>query len=1545
MQTVIIIGLIIWIVKLKINVSGLKSENENLRYHNNKLKKLIKDANIEEKPDIDVSVPRSVPINQNGYDMSYMHSAYSAASERHSVDTSGIKPMFSDEEHKKQSNTAESARQIQPVPELHADKTFETAESVRMNENAVSLNDEKTKPVSDISSETKTKETANNTASQPRKAPVYGYDTAYDKPVKTVNTANVILILGAMFVTLAGVIFINAEWWSMGNALRAILLFSFSVLFFTIHYIADKKLELISTGKAFFALGSVFFPAAMAACGIFGLFGQWLSFSGEGAALLCALTAASIGGISYGAVRTYNSPAAALSSLSAFSAAICGILVQLMPTSGAAALAVSVYSLIIVLTAPRISEKADKYFLGKYNSFVLINTCIISATDVIFSGSGITAFIGCTVAAAAFLDGRFTGKNTYFSVLPFTVLAAAASYKLFTPYSYGEMTFATVAVITAVLSCMEFFEDDHRRLFGTISLMASIPTMLINFFCFMSSAEPVYSWAYVASTAVMTMVMIVMAVRGNSIMRYMSVPSLVMLSYQFSSFLSGDKGTALAVSGVFIVCIFFVFSRFKKLRSSFSDWFFTLSAYFSGLFADILFCDTMPMQVTALAVIASAVGMAIYSGRSGNENSAPLQYLTVPFVSSLFVPAAGPVAFGDTVIQISLIMWTVVYAVLAFTDRSPEYRRYIFFGTQFSSIICFILTIDSMVFPSVYMWISAAGCFLLAYSNKDTETNIPVNICSFTVLVAMITDTARMLYQYDLTASEMFMYSISGIITAAMFFMYEFSDHRKSSVAHWLFTVSVYIYGFAAGSVECDNITVQTAVSMGLILAAAAMAFVSGRNDSFGSRVLQIFIVPMTISTAIIAENIFGEEYSVIADIILLVWSSVYVFAAMTDKMRGSRNMLLTGIQASAAVMFIHTVSDYNYPEHYLLLSAACMLIYALRDSRGKAAVNTASLIFLAATVSGGIHTVFQPEAYTAVEYGISSLLIIGSFCAYHFSDKKQSTFANAVNMLSVFISGHCMAIYSGNIDNIYAFAAGIALIVCSAAVCVISGRNESVHSKRMQYLVMPVLLSIASAVDNAFGDYVSETALGIMLSGTAAYIIMCAFDKLPSFRRYMLFGMEAMSLLMLFVSGDISDYPDVYMWTATACLTAYTFRDGKSSAPFAGMQTMFMLSVCASGARIITEHDVDFLAIALPALAGSAVLIAYHFIHGKRTEYASVSWGMTKLFASLSSSFGFISCYGWWNKYCGEMKLWITLAFSLSLAMYLFMHIYHVRKQKNNLLFVRSGIMMNPALIFTLDSFIGAPHIIFIIGMIAYAAMLFTGRFFNKKLVSENYTTDLPMLCSAAMIPSLMIVFSDYGIFADKKLWWLLWFAAAAYCFAFIGRTGGHEKLLTGMKTAGAIMLLGAYLFQPFGDIPLSFEIVFYTVGFAAFSAAMCFIYRRYSRSGRISFWASAAFAVYMLIKTYSDMLISSAVFTAAVFAVIMAVSFIVRRKRWLTLSVCGIVTLVLMMTAELWTSSSWWVYLMAAGVILIVWGIVNETVKRRKKEEKKDIFAEWKW
>ncbi|MDF2596283.1 MAG: hypothetical protein K0R69_2624, partial [Clostridia bacterium] len=120
----------------------------------------------------------------------------------------------------------------------------------------------------------------------PIKSPIYQPRQPIKKVKQPVSTINIVLIVGVLFIILAGLIFATTTWKTLPSVARTAIIFSLVIVFFGTSWMAENKLKLKQTSIAFYTLGTIFLPITMIAVGYFRLLGNWFTLMGEGRYLL-----------------------------------------------------------------------------------------------------------------------------------------------------------------------------------------------------------------------------------------------------------------------------------------------------------------------------------------------------------------------------------------------------------------------------------------------------------------------------------------------------------------------------------------------------------------------------------------------------------------------------------------------------------------------------------------------------------------------------------------------------------------------------------------------------------------------------------------------------------------------------------------------------------------------------------------------------------------------------------------------------------------------------------------------------------------------------------------------------------------------------------------------------------------------------------------------------------------------------------------------------------------------------------------------------------
>lgn len=413
-----------------------------------------------------------------------------------------------------------------------------------------------------------------------------------------VSSINVMLILGALFIIISGLIFATTAWKFLSSGVRAIVIFSFSAVFFAVSSLAERKFKLPKTGVLFYTLGSTFLPITLIAAGYFKVFGEWFSLFGGGRALLLALTFAALSAVCIKGSCDYKSKAFSWCGLISFSAAVCSLIYQFTEDSIAvSALAVSIYSFAALFLCDILSKKQSERFdvlISQLNTFAAVNTLILSISGIITTCSkeanGIISLIACIIFAAGYLKSSFTEKNGFSGAIPFTVLITFGMFAAFSPDNFKDVT-CTVTLISVIPAALSLMGLVPEKLRGALKIISNIGAVIALVFCAAAalSAEP--SWLALGAYAILAAEILVLGLmhkneaNGKAMLNVFPAACVVIalfLSRLIFSYAETPNKllytilTFTAFTAVLQVLFIFVFRT--KLRTAASDVIFALSS-------------------------------------------------------------------------------------------------------------------------------------------------------------------------------------------------------------------------------------------------------------------------------------------------------------------------------------------------------------------------------------------------------------------------------------------------------------------------------------------------------------------------------------------------------------------------------------------------------------------------------------------------------------------------------------------------------------------------------------------------------------------------------------------------------------------------------------------------------------------------------------------------------------------------------------------------------------------------------------------------------
>ncbi|MDO4864148.1 MAG: DUF2157 domain-containing protein [Ruminococcus sp.] len=102
------------------------------------------------------------------------------------------------------------------------------------------------------------------------------------------NTSTVLLIIGTSFIMLSAVTFVAANWVKLSDAAKVFIILGAAIVSLIISVILKALAKLDLTSAAFYIIGASLSVVSLFTAGSYRLFGEWYSFRGDGAALLCA---------------------------------------------------------------------------------------------------------------------------------------------------------------------------------------------------------------------------------------------------------------------------------------------------------------------------------------------------------------------------------------------------------------------------------------------------------------------------------------------------------------------------------------------------------------------------------------------------------------------------------------------------------------------------------------------------------------------------------------------------------------------------------------------------------------------------------------------------------------------------------------------------------------------------------------------------------------------------------------------------------------------------------------------------------------------------------------------------------------------------------------------------------------------------------------------------------------------------------------------------------------------------------------------------------
>ena len=565
-------------------------------------------------------------------------------------------------------------------------------------------------------------------------------------PEKKISTINIILILGALFLSLSGFIFAAATWGSLNSFFKAVVLVSFSVLFFGIHSFTERKLKLEQTGKIFYILGSVFLPAAVVAAGLLEVFGHYLSFYGDGHLLLFAILSLTVCIPFFKGAYDYKSKFFAAVSHYSFSSAVVFILFHVIPRADIAVLASAVYSLLIVIAEPFIKNfydeifGEDNVFSVQYGYFALISTTvlgIISTCVFLDDTFSVVTLFAFAVYSACFLTKSITEKNGIFSSIAFAFFITISLFSGFDPDSISSVTcvIAATALIYATLSAMGLLPEIIRKIMKGFAIaaagIAGLLAVVENINYLVDNSVP--SWEMVLASGVVFAEMLILAIRYKS-SEFKAFTFAALIWFVTDLVLVFELGLAGILISFAVIAAYFLVTRLTKLKDKLYCGINGIVFAVYTIINSVCCCvDSDVGCFAAIAVLAAGIICTILC-RSETLSAILCPILTFQTALPLFLifmdyNIVFPYSMenGDSAMSVILILFCVIASVLLFIPKAANYAK--FYGI---SVYCLlpVFIISCIIWESADFVTVLAVCAFYLVSAISTSKN---NSAAFTL--------------------------------------------------------------------------------------------------------------------------------------------------------------------------------------------------------------------------------------------------------------------------------------------------------------------------------------------------------------------------------------------------------------------------------------------------------------------------------------------------------------------------------------------------------------------------------------------------------------------------------------------------------------------------------------------------------------------------------------------------------------------------------------------------------------------------------------------
>lgn len=1060
---------------------------------------------------------------------------------------------------------------------------------------------------------------------------------------KRAAAMSVLMMIGIVFVILAGLVFSTAVWATLGEIGRTCAVGIISAMFFGISAFTGKKLKLERTSFAFYTLGTFFSAITLITAGFFGLTGTYFSVSGEGARLLYAAALLIICVLSAKGRSLFDIPAAAY--ISSFSGTLAAVLIlaQLSDSIGVFALLAAVLTAVInifmYVLDIQISDKWEKPL--RTVSAVLNGIALISGISAAFGNSPVfyaaaAVFVLRSIIAAVM---GFKGRRVYKTGLAaVTSLASGAFFALavMAKLSSGIEIFALSAAVFAVLFALGMFTFKieipecwsvpvkmSAFILNAVGIISAFNALMRNFgewngVCFAIAA------VYIVSSFAAA----VMAVCGHN--RYKEAPSAfasMFTGLAFSVMLAAELSASAAVSALsFTVMLLVLVNAVYTLPSKLPDSWKTavgISAAVLGLISvfGTLFVlidnfgswDASCFTVAALYILqAVLVTVLAYRGHSGYFKT---RWAALSQLIGIFFTLITLSQLAESEIGFMLYITVFAAAYLNFVHtlglKKPEnWKVPLKVFSYILGIFGILFTVPQMYYHSewtyhfyvaavVYIVYSAAVTAMAFFGHSEYSKRYWAVVSQFTGILFIVILLAKFT-ENDINFMLCLTVFAAVYLNFANTFRVNKPEKWKTPLKAFSYILGILGVIFTAVQMS-DNaewtyqIYLSIAIYIAYSAAAAAMAFFNHGEYSktrwaIASQLTGIIFSLSVIYKAFASSGAFILIFAAFA--VLYSAALSIAFLKLPEKWVRTVNVIDIVFNISAAfTAVLSAVGQFGSWDIYCFLLAFLYIGYtAFRGIRNGNSLLKAAECVISSVAAYNLYCIFEDGNLIVPEFFLVCMMFLISVI-HHFVKPVRTLFSDIFLTAGLAVSAVFCAL-SYNLCGVLGFALlGIVMLIKSAEG---DGKISAVFKA---LLPLPVTGMVFTFVYyNVCASFGTMAAINAVVLAVIAAAIMFIRKKPNS--AFLAFAFTS-SVLIFFGTSSVLTFMPVILLAASVMLTVLWCRC-KNNLPSLLSMAGTAVSVCRLADEISLHTDFN-VSLLFAVIFAAVSLAASRVFYGKK--------------------------------------------------------------------------------------------------------------------------------------------------------------------------------------------------------------------------------------------------------------------------------------------------------------------------------------------------------